>query len=145
MRHVLALIQVDRILRWRAGSDIRETRILTEFPQQIPVLIRRITGGLGISVFVLNIHSRFPAESAEFSESPINEESNNQPSPLALGDHAFYLVQTTVRTGRATFDDITANFPGATATARFRRSPLDGTGINREAGGGSLPFLRIGL
>jgi hypothetical protein len=139
MRHMLALVQVHRVLRGRGGSDIGETLALTEPSQKITILLSGITG-VGVLVLVVDLDPRFPGESAGFDP----QSDINVPSPLTLGDNAFYLIQAAVGTRRATFHNITADLAGTAAAAGLGGASLDRTRVDGEAGGGGLP-LALGV
>ena len=146
---MLPLVQIQRMLRRRSRSYIREATAFTEAPEEIPVVFRSLRGGFcDVVRGVFSLHTGFPAPSISFPSVVSNNPDKtikNALSPLALGNHTFDLIQAAIRTWRAVFHNVTANFASSTTTASFRCASLDRTGVNIEASCRGLAFpLSIG-
>lgn len=87
----------------------------------------------------------FSASTRDFLQSLVRisgvyRKIENALSPLALRHHTFDLIQAAIRTRRAIFHDVTANLASSTATASFRSTSLDRTGVDIEASRRGLAF-----
>ena len=60
MGHVLALVQIYRLLGRRGWRDMGKAMGFTESPQKMVILFRRIVRRLWGLVFVLGFNPRFP-------------------------------------------------------------------------------------